>query len=261
MARLVNDLRATGYADSGSGLYFSDADRIEVADIFNGDYVYVHTGGGSGQERAISDFASPTFQVSPTWATTLSTNAQYAVTRTWRWDDYKTAVQFAVRSRRRKRLLSKLDDTTTLTAGTYTYAVPSGFAGIYQLALDEEGNGIYTRPVPGDAWYIAKVTGSRQVVFDSAWADETGWIVSGATMRIMGQAYETEPSADTDEIESSTVPIIFLAAQFLQGMQIPKDTDRSHDRRAMYQMLEQRAEEEVKEETVRFFPGTKLVDD
>ncbi len=230
LIRSLGEMVHESNATAGSLTTLVDTNTLHYPDDYLNDYyVYIWSGPGAGQERRISDFvqATSTITVSPAWTTVPTILSWYYIyTRRFNNAAYSAALRQALRLLRKKLLLPVEDTSISIgdpsLAASYSVSVPGGMVAIQRI-LREDGtiDGLYTWALPGphesDApwWYVSLSGTAYNIVFDKAIADAEGWMVQGRRLKIVGQKFQTEPSADSDSIEVNAGPIIELAAHLL----------------------------------------------
>lgn len=214
---LVDTVRASGYSD----------------DTFNGRRLYIWVGTGVGQERRVTDFTGSTSTFTFGTGTAPSTDSQWILLKeNWTVGQLRQAFINSLLQRREYYMLPKVDESLTLavTAGvpTYAYTVPSGFATISRIVREDNVSGSdFLTPIPMDAWYINRAA-TKQIVFEKVANDHWQFIVNGLKLRIVGQQYETEPSADSSSLTIPHAALNLLAAS--KALQVMRTTDNTNSR-------------------------------
>jgi len=122
IAQRIRDFLVEGTATSGSSTTLIDTNNLLAAsdDDYIGGWVFIHTGTGLGQERAITDSTASTKAITvPTWTTTPDSTSQYEIHRRHRVNDYNRAIDAALRASRfmhlsHYRLAQHLTNTSLL---------------------------------------------------------------------------------------------------------------------------------------------------
>lgn len=235
-------------------------------DTFNDCRLYIYQGTGLGQERRITDHtgSSSTLTI-PSGATIDSTSRYLILKKGWTMADLRTAFLMAMRRRRRMYMLPKVDESITLaiSAGVidYRYDVPAGFAAIQSIVREMTASGSdFHKPLADDYWYINRAA-TREIVFQKVANDNDPFIVDGLKIRIIGQQYETEPTADTSSLTIPTGALLLLAASLALMTARSRDIQNTQGfgqtSQALYQeWLVARGDDET-----LINPGSKLVNE
>jgi hypothetical protein len=223
LAQLLGDRLLVGTATGGTGTTLYDTTQlVQPDDDWIGGWVYIYDGPLAGQERLISDsfqgsrciVVSPTWTAGPSW-TVPTTASKYEIHRAWPvLDAYNPMILMAFRSRRKRTLLAKTDETVTLVAGTYEYTIPTGFVAINEVWRADSA-GLYVEEIPRRDLWVDR--GGKKLVFDKAAALAAGYIIAGRKLRIIGQKYDTEPTSDSATFTINTTPIVWLAKAYIHA--------------------------------------------
>lgn len=230
LARLVGAIREEGIVTAGTTTTLTDA--IGLAgfddDALNGVFLYIWSGTAMGQERRVTDHAGATGVLTFPTGTAPSTDSKYVIFNShWRAADFKTAIQLALRERRKFYLLPKVDESLAFVADQYDYPIPAGFAAIERIVVERtDGQGDFIDPVPPDCWGIHRGA-VKEIVFEKAANDMFGFMKTGHAIRIVGQKYEDEPTSDSSVLTIPTGALLQLAASYAHHMARPKDANNS----------------------------------
>jgi len=223
LAQLLGDRLIVGTATGGTPTTLLDTTQLVQPDNdWAGAWAYIYGGSLGPQERIISasGMSARSITVSPTWtvvggASAPAAGTKYEIHRAWSvLDAYNPMILMAFRSRRKRTLLAKTDETVTLTASTYEYPIPTGFVAINEV-WRADGDGLYTEEIPMRDLWVDR--GSKKLVFDKAAALAASYIVAGRKLRIIGQKYDTEPTLDADTFTVNTTPIVWLAKAYIHA--------------------------------------------
>ena len=190
---------------------------IDPDDDWNGAYCYIYAGAGIGQERVVSDYAQTThvLTLATAWATTPGTDSKYELHRAYSvLQHYNPMIKMAFRSRRKRTLLAKNDETVAMAASTYHYTIPSGFVAINEV-WKEDAAGDFSIPIPLRDLDVDRA--SKHLIFDKDAAGAVGHIEAGLHLRLYGQMYDTEPTSESSTFSINTTPLIWLAKAFLHA--------------------------------------------
>ena len=252
LAGLLGDRLAVGQATGGSATSLIDVnERVEPDDYWNGCRIYIYSGPGAPQERIISDFTQSTrsITVSPTW-TAVNGSSTYEIHRAFSvLDHYNPMIKMALRSRRKRHMLAKEDETVKLVADTYEYSIPTGFVSISEIwrqnALSQ-----FVEPIPLDHVYVLR--SGKKLVFEKQVALKEGHIIADRYLRLIGQQYQAEPSSESSEITVNTTPIIWLAKAMLHA-----NKGEMNEMKAAIQM----SEADLLEDETLLWPGSLVVEE
>jgi hypothetical protein len=268
LAELCGAVAAQGTATGGSATTLLDPVGLGAAAVgdqldVTGLRLYIWAGTGTGQERPLTGIADPG-AAQWTFAGTApdSTSKWILLQGGWSVAQLKAAWVNAIRAERRHFLVPKVDESITLSmspTATYEYTVPAGFVAIQDILREESvGSGNFVRPLLPEVWWVNKAAG--KIVFDKAVNDRFGFLVHGAKLRILGQAYETEPTSDSSVLQIPTGNLVWLAAANAYNMRATQDVgDVAHirDMAARFQAVYQ-ARAPV--DFVTVWPGSRLVE-
>lgn len=233
LAHIVGAVNQEGVFSAVSNT--SGTDAVGLAgfsdDDLNGQFAYVWSGTGVGQERRITDFTGATGVITvPTWGTNPTDASYFTLNPHWRIANLRTAIKLAIREQRKFYMLPKVDTSLTLdfdATPVYEYTVPTGFACIDDIWVERTAGGSdYLDPVPPDAWYINRGS-TKQIVFEKAANDRLGFMKNGHKIKVVGQEYETEPTADSSTLTIPMGALIFLAAAFAHGIARSNDVNNA----------------------------------
>tara|TARA_R100000306_G_C4374397_1_gene141315 strand:+ start:723 stop:2066 length:1344 start_codon:yes stop_codon:yes gene_type:complete len=137
LAAYSDDVASTHYVDTKNLVGYGD-------DYFNGWTIYIYDGTGSGQSRFVTDYDSATGDITTdAWATTPNGTSLAELHRGSNFGypsiaRYNLAIEQAIRDISLQALIPTVDTTSImLSKFRYKYDVPSGFAFIKQLLLDD----------------------------------------------------------------------------------------------------------------------------
>lgn len=135
IAHLLRDLWR-GQATGGSPSTLLDTDRVETTNAWQGAQIYLYAGTGAGQSRNLlsSTQSGGVLTVAKSWTVNPDTTTLYELHRRFSVDAYNDAINAVIRSLADKPLIRAVDETVTLTTGTYEYAIPAGFSFISKVA-------------------------------------------------------------------------------------------------------------------------------
>jgi hypothetical protein len=224
---MVGALEREGTASGGTGTTLVDAGvLVDADDTFKNFRVYVHDGVDQGDEKLITASSSSGASVTAAFAATPDNTSKYYIYSTYKNVTIERAFKIALRFLRRRTLLPKVDESLTLgdptLAASYELTVPTGFAAIRSIWREDTSlAGLFTLHVPGPGdsdcpWWYPVRSATRKIRLDKAIADHHGWIESGKKLRIVGQAFETEPTTDDSTLDINTGPLLTLAAALLR---------------------------------------------
>ena len=231
LAALVGDHALRGVATSGSASTLVDTVNLGQADdTWIDHYVYVYAGTGVGQERRItdSDQSSTNVTVSPNWATNPDATSYYFIYRRFQIASYDAALLTALRWLRDERLVPVRDVSTILgdpaAAASFLVDISSlNLVSILRITREDGNNDdIFNYPLPGphqssSPWWWVEADGSTVYLrLSKDIHDANSFVVQGRDLEIVGQAYETEPTADTSTITVNPAPVLTFAALLLR---------------------------------------------
>lgn len=216
LSGMIGDLPLKSVASAAStSTLRDDFGLAEPDDDWNGAWLYVYQGLGQGQERMVADFASHTLFLATAWATVPISGSKYEVHRSWKvTDHYNPFIKMAFRSRRKRTLLAAANTSTAMVSDTYEYDVPTNFATISEV-WKEDSEGDFATPIPLRDLWIDRA--NKHLCFEKSAADNAGYIENGLHLRIIGQKYDTEPTAEADTFAINTTPLIWLAKAYLHA--------------------------------------------
>ena len=252
---------------AASGTTTTLVDTIELGgyadDTFNDKHIYKWQGTGLGEERRITDHtgASGTL-TTPTMTAPDATTKYIILDGTWRINQIRTALINVLRQRRRFLLEPKVDQTSlTLVAGTYEYTVPTGFAAIQSIVRESQpSSGVFNFPLGHDWWYINRAA-TRQIVFEEDADGLELFIVAGCKLRVIGQAYETEPDTDDDVISVQTGSVMLLGAVVALLSRVANDPANSRRHTAQASILLGEFQRTTYQDITPVWPNSRMVDE
>lgn len=238
----LGELVHSGTASSGTASTLVDSASLSFPDdYFNNHRIYIYAGIGVGQERRItdSDQSSMNVTISPDWGTNPDNTSKYYIYRQ-RFNNaaYEAAFKQALRLLRSEFLLVEegaADLGDPALAATYDIDVPAGLVTIREIwrehaTLDDHFPHYW--PGPGDSispfWTIHGEAGARKIKIDKVRADANGQVVEGRAIRVVGQKFETEPTADTSSLTINTAWVIELAALLLSAREVADAAERTN---------------------------------
>lgn len=269
VAHLCGAVEAEGTATSGTTTTLVDNANLGQSffadNYFAGERVYVWKGTAIGQERIIT--ANTGSSGTLTWVATGTApdaTSQYIILkRGWTVGQIKNAWLNAYRQRQIWLTVPKVDTSLTLTMGSspvYSYNVPSGFIAIEHILMEDTvGSGDYLDEITQDEWYISK-SATPAIVFDKAMNDHLGFLIDGARLKLIGRAYDTEPSADSDTISIPFGRLEILAAALGHMQRAPSDPQQLEQHMNLYKMLVAEYERIKGEDERPINPGSVLVE-
>lgn len=230
IAILCQAVALEGVATGGSTTTLIDTVHLAgfADDVWNEHQLYIWKGTGLGQQRRITDFANAGDTLTFGVGTAPISDSEYLILEPgWQMQTIRTAFLMALRQRRHYYMLPVVDESLTLANSggvvTYEYNVPSGIDFIEKIIkANTAGASDFWTPIPAEYWYIQRAS-TKQIVLEKTANDYAPWIGDGYKIQLVGQKYETEPTAD-----SSTVSIVAASLQYLAAS-IALQTMRSRD--------------------------------
>lgn len=265
LAVLVGAVELEGVATAGSTTTLTDNITLGgyADDTFNNLRLYIYEGTALGQDRRITDHTGSTGILTFPTGTAPTTSSKYIILKDgWNPLRLRTALINALRQRRRFLLKPKVDESLTILTGpTYAYTVPTGFAAIQKVYREDTvGGGLFTSPIPEDYWYINRAA-TRQIVFEKVAQDRDPFLLTGAKLRLIGQAYETEPTADSDTITVQMGSLILFAAVTALLSTLAMDPTNARRATAQASMLLQEFQRTWQQDVTPIWPNSKVVDE
>lgn len=234
-------------------------------DSFNLKRVYIYSGTGIGQERRITDHVGSTGTLTvPTWTANPVAGDKYIILKNgWTIADLRVAFLTAMRQRRKYYMVPKIDETVTFSVAAgvpdYRYDIPAGFAAISEIVRENNVAGLdFLTPLSQDVWAINPAS-TKEIIFQKAHNDVDGFIVNGLKLRIIGQAYETEPTSDSVTLTIPTGVLLLLAASIALQMNRPRDIQNSAGYAQLATIYYQRWTADHDDDEVQINPGSRLV--
>lgn len=153
-----------GTATGGSTSSLVDTvNRFEADDFFNTQiptariHIYSTTDGQApqGEERFITDWgqSSLTAVVSPAFSAAVEAGDKYVILSEFSWQELLAAINMAIDEIAGLVLVPVVDETLTLTTGTYELALPSEFQYVSQVTV-ADSDGSFINPLAPTDWRI-----------------------------------------------------------------------------------------------------------
>lgn len=203
---------ATGNVDSytSSSKTVVDANRIEPDDHWIGSYCYIYSGTGIGGERRVSDSTSSatSFVLGSAFSTNPAANSKYELHSKFSVEEINDAIKWAVVDVVPTALLPVEDDSLTITAGTYEYAIPAGLSHVFLVEVAVDAEDYYVAIAPA-YWDIIRA--NRKLKFHPYAIDSYG----SRTIRIRGLRPPKPPLHDNASLEIRPIFVIYKAAAWL----------------------------------------------
>jgi hypothetical protein len=154
-------------------------------------------------------------------------------------EEYNNAINMAIAMIQDEVLEDKLDETLTIVADTYEYAVPAGFYAIDGIIQGDSSNKYFQSAAIGlKAWKIINAAGTKKIWFDK----ELVSLTAGYKLRLTGQSLASQLSLDASTTDINSAYIVQQAKALLHQSRITGSgvVSEMHDRQmAVAQSLAQ----------------------
>ncbi len=204
-----------------------------------------------GEEREVSDWVLSTWtgSVAPDFSVAPAAGDTYRIFTDPSWDDVQEAINRAIDLVAGKALIPWIDETTTIQAATYEYAIPDGFVYIHKIT-QSNGDGDFTVPIPPDQWVVKQglAVPVIHLLQYPNWGEAEGHYVStlwadseldaAKVLRIEG--LRRQPKLDTDDSVCYISPnfVINQAAAWLHAARIRRRDVENDEHAARYQVYQ-----------------------
>ena len=218
LAYLMNDLVLGIVASPGSGSFVCNSTDWERADDYFNDFVEVfdYSGTGAGTSGKPSDWVKSTHTLSFLPAATLTATDLVEVHRRFTVAEYNNAINHAIDQVAMDALVDRVDESITLTAGTYQYSLPTQFLYIDDLCISDV-NGARVEQLPLDQKYWRPVKKSTLLI---EFIKELYSPITSHKVRIVGMASPSILDTDTETTPIDPEYIIQAAKSFLHQSRI-----------------------------------------
>jgi hypothetical protein len=186
-------------------------------DYYNnhGYEAYVYAGTNIGEAALVKDWvnSSQLLEIFETLDAACDATSYVEIHRIFREHEYRKAINLAIESIAGNYLIEIIDDTTTLVADTYEYALPLSMLYLYRVTTEHE--------VDGDAFYESDVIDPRDWSIIKAYPPylkldkDLYYITADKDLRLEGQAAQDIVDDDTDVINLPPDWLIQKAITFL----------------------------------------------
>lgn len=252
-----------------SGTTTTLVDNVELSgfadDTFNDKRLYIYAGAGLGQERRITDHTGASGTLTTPTMTAPDATTKYIILESpWTAAQIRSALLTSMRLHRRDLLEPMVDESLTISSSptiTYGYTVPTGFAAIQQIWRENEvSGGLFTYPIPWDAWWIDR-SATKKIVFEKLANDLHSFLLNGAKLRVVGQKYETEPDSDDDVVSVQTGGLITFSAVLALLGRVATDPTNARRYTATSSMLLQEYQRSHRDDVQRVWPQSRMVEE
>jgi len=181
--------------------------------------LHFYAGTHAGSTRQVTEYNTSTYAVKflPALASNVVANCTFQMHGKHTWQEYKDAINYAIERAKDTYLLNKVDETTTLSANTYEYSVPTGFRYIESIFVEDTTNDdtYYDRClVDPNKWYILKHPTSPKIKFrDSRFSIGTDLV--DQKLRVIGQSLQATLTNDDDTCYLPMHVIMGLAKAYI----------------------------------------------
>ena len=161
---------------AGSSTTFVDTSRPESDDYFNSlnASIYLKSGSYAGSTRAITDWVASTYTgtFAPALAGNSGSGVTYSIHSRFPRAEVVQAINDAIDQVAEEALFWKVDESVTLTAGTYEYALPTSFMYITNVTMQDTVGKFRKDPVKPSLYKIIHAS-SPLLQFTTSGANNT----------------------------------------------------------------------------------------
>tara|TARA_R110000764_G_scaffold44258_1_gene99648 strand:+ start:82 stop:900 length:819 start_codon:yes stop_codon:yes gene_type:complete len=218
LATLMNDQVTGVVASPGSGSFVCASTDWERSDDFFNDFVevYCYSGTGIGTSGKPTNWVNATHTLSFLPAATLTVADLVEVHRRFTVEEYNRAINHAIDQVAMDALVDRVDESITLTSGTYQYNLPTQFLYIDDLWISDV-NGDWVEQLPLDQKYWRPVKKSTLLI---EFIKERYSPLTSHKVRIVGMASPSILDTDAETTPIDPEYIIQAAKAFLHQSRI-----------------------------------------
>ena len=203
LSAAVGDL-IMGTAGSGTTTTLVSTMLRQADDYYNNFKYrcYIYEGTNIGEEREVSDWTltSPanTLTLAPAYTAAIDNTSKYELHHIFTEAELRKAINLAIESLAHDYLVDIKDESTTLVADTYEYALPLSMLYIYRIITEETvDGGIFnaSNEIDPRNWGIIKSYPPKLKLHESYYS-----LTAGKKLRIEGQGAQSTVNSDVETI-------------------------------------------------------------
>jgi len=224
--RMNNDAILGVVASPGSGSFVCATTHWEKADDYFNEWVevYCYSGTGVGTSAKPTDWDNATHTLTSLPAATLTDGDLVEIHQTYTVEELNSAINEAIDRVALAALQDRVDESLTMTAGTYLYALPTHLVSVIDLYMSDT-NGAWLDEDPIDPRYYRWVKRTSGIMIE--FIGDLYAPVTGTTLRIVGQASPSKLDTDTEETPIDPEYIIQRAKSILHQSRVRGNNEES----------------------------------